>query len=125
MAEGYLRNLAGDRFESVSAGTRPTTLNPLAVKSMAEVGIDISRHRSKGPDAFADIRMDVVITVCNRANDDCPANPAATERIHWNLDDPAEATGTDDERMTVFRRVRDEIHERVRAFLEAGGRQSR
>ena len=121
MAEGFLRHFAGGRMESLSAGTRPTDLNPLAVRAMAEICIDISRQRSKGPDTFADRRVDFVITVCNRANDNCPVYPASTERLHWDLDDPAEATGTRDERMTVFRRVRDEIHHRVRAFLKASG----
>ena len=121
MAEGFLRHLAGDRFESFSAGTRPTPLNPLAVKAMAEVGIDISGHRSKGPDTFADPRMDVVITVCNRANENCPVYPGATQRLHWEFDDPAASTGTEAERMTVFRRVRDEIRGRIRAFLDADG----
>lgn len=125
MAEGFLRHIAGDRYESLSAGTRPTALNPLAVRAMAEVGIDISRQRSKGPDAFADSRVDVVITVCSPANDDCPVYPAATERLPWDFDDPAESTGTEAERMTVFRRVRDEIHGRIRAFLDAGGRNLR
>lgn len=125
MAEGFLRHLAGDRLESLSAGTFPTDLNPLAVRAMAEVCIDISRQRSKGPDTIADRRVDVLITVCNRANDNCPVYPAATERLHWDVHDPAKATGTEDERMTVFRRARDEIHHRVRAFLEASGGHSR
>ena len=119
MAEGFLRHLAGERFESLSAGTRPVPLNPLAVKAMAEVGIDISRQRSKGPETFAAPRMDVVITVCARANDNCPVYPAATERLHWEIDDPAETTGIEEERMSVFRSVRDEICHRIRAFLEA------
>ncbi len=122
MAEGLLRQLANDRFESLSAGTRPTTLNPLAVKAMAEIGVDISVQISKAPDAFADPNVDVVITVCDRANDNCPVYFDATERLHWSLDDPAEATGTEDERMAVFRRVRDEIHGRIRKFLDTGGR---
>jgi arsenate reductase len=120
MAEGFLRHIAGDRFESLSAGTHPTTLNPLAVKVMAEVGIDISRQRSKGPDTLADPTMDVVVTVCDRANGNCPVYPDATARIHWSFEDPAEATGTEDQRMIVFRRVRDEIQGRIRAFLDAG-----
>jgi arsenate reductase len=122
MAEGLLRQLAKDRFESLSAGTRPTTLNPMAVKAMAEIGVDISLQISKAPDAFADPNVDVVITVCDRANDNCPVYFDATERLHWRLDDPAEATGTEDERMAVFRRVRDEIHGRIRKFLDTDGR---
>lgn len=121
MAEGFLRHLAGDRFESLSAGARPAALNPLAVRVMAEVGVDISGQRSKGPDAIAEPGVDVVVTVCNRANEICPVYPAAAGRLHWDFDDPAESTGTEAERMTVFRRVRDEIHGRIRAFLEVGG----
>ena len=122
MAEGFLRNIAGDRFESLSAGTRPTTLNPLAVTAMAEVGIDISRQQPKGIATLADANVDVVITVCDRAHDNCPVCFDAIERLHWSFDDPAAATGTEDERMTVFRRVRDEIRGRIRRFLDTGGR---
>ena len=121
MAEGLLRQLAGDRFESLSAGTRPTTLNPMAVRALAEIGVDISVQRSKAHDAFADSNVDVVITVCDRANESCPVYNGATARLHWSFDDPAEARGTDEQRMSVFRRVRDQIHDRILKFLETGG----
>ena len=120
MAEGFLRHLAGGRFKSLSAGTRPTNLNLLAVKAMAEIAIDIAGQRSKGPDTLADPNVDVVITVCDRANDNCPVYFDATERLHWSFDDPAEATGAEAERLTVFRRVRDEIHGRILKFLDPG-----
>ena len=122
MAEGFLRHIAGDRFESSSAGTRPVALNPLAVRAMAEVGIDISRQQAKGPDTLANPTFDVVVTVCDRAIESCPVYHGATERLHWSFDDPAETRGTDDQRMAVFRRVRDEIHGRIRKFLDTGGR---
>ena len=121
MAEGFLRHLAGDRFESLSAGTRPTTLNPLAVRAMAEVGVDISGQRSKGPDTIEGLPVDIVVTVCDRARGNCPVYPDATAQIHWSLDDPAESCGTPDRRMVVFRRVRDEIQSRIREFLENEG----
>lgn len=117
MAEGFLRHLAGDRFESLSAGTHPSTLNPLAVKAMAEVGIDISAQTSKSPDAFGDLPMDCVVTVCDRAKESCPVYPASTRHLHWSFEDPAEAEGTEAERMRVFRKVRDQIRAQIEGFL--------
>lgn len=117
MAEGLLRSLAGDRFEVVSAGTRPAGLNPTAVEAMKEVGIDISRHRSKDVREFDGQRFDAVITVCDRAKEACPIFPGAKTMLHWELEDPAEAQGSHEERMTVFRRVRDEIADRIREFV--------
>ncbi|HLG14901.1 MAG TPA: arsenate reductase ArsC [Blastocatellia bacterium] len=117
MAEGLLREIAGERFEVASAGTNPTAVNPMAVRAMAEVSVDISSHRSKSVDEMADKPFDCVITVCDRARDACPIFPGAGEQLHWSLDDPAEAMGTEDDRMAVFRRVRDEIAERIRRFV--------
>ena len=118
MAEGFLRHFAGDRFDVASAGTRPAVLNPDAVDAMREVGVDIAQHRSKSVDEFAGQRFDHVITVCDRARESCPIFPAAARLDHWPFDDPAEATGTSEERMAVFRRVRDEIAARIQRFLD-------
>src|SRR6185295_401120 len=93
MAEGLLRHDAGDRFEVVSAGVEPTEVRPLAIKAMNEIGIDISGQRSKSVDTFSGQNFDYVITVCDNANQQCPMFPGKTERIHWSIEDPAEATG--------------------------------
>lgn len=117
MAEGLLRHDAGDRFEVRSAGTYPTRVREEAIEAMGDVGIDISTHRSKSVDEFAGRDFDYVITVCDNAKENCPVFPAATKRIHWSFDDPAVAAGSADERLAVFRRVRDEIRERLREFI--------
>ncbi|MGH7165302.1 MAG: arsenate reductase ArsC [Nitrospiraceae bacterium] len=117
MAEGLLRHFAGDRFEVASAGTHPAGLNPIAVEVMGELGIDISHHRSKKIDAFLGRRFDYVITVCDRAEEACPVFPAAASLLHWSFDDPASAHGPAEARLAVFRRVRDDIAERIRGFL--------
>ncbi len=117
MAEGLLRGLGDDRFEAASAGTRPVGLNPLAVRAMAELGLDISGHASKHVDSLADDQFAYVVTVCDNARETCPTFPADVESLHWSFDDPAEAEGDDEERMPVFRRVRDEIVARVREFI--------
>ena len=116
MAEGWLRDLGGARFEVYSAGTRPSTVRPEAVEAMREVGVDISSHRSKSVDEFKGREFDYVITVCDNARESCPVFPGKTERVHWSFDDPAALSGTWDERLAVFRRVRDEIGERLRAW---------
>lgn len=118
MAEGFLRHFAGDRFDVASAGTRPSVLNPGAVDAMREVSIDIAQHRSKSVEEFAGQRFDHVITVCDRARESCPIFPGATRLDHWSFDDPAEATGTSEERLAIFRRVRDEIAARIQRFLD-------
>src|SRR5918911_1164966 len=106
MAEGLLRRAGGDGFEVFSAGTEPSGVNPLAVEAMREVGIDISTQRSKSVDEFLGQEFDYVITVCDKANRNCPVFPGRTKRIHWSFDDPAEALGERSERLAVFRRVR-------------------
>jgi arsenate reductase (thioredoxin) len=116
MAEGLLRHEAGDRLEIFSAGTRPTTVRPEAIAALAELGIDISGHRSKSVDEFAGQPFDVVITVCETANEACPVFPAGTQRIHWSLEDPAAVQGSDEERLAAFRRIRDQIHQRLKSF---------
>ena len=116
MAEGLLRHIAGDRFDVHSAGTIASFVRPQAIKAMQEIGIDIGPHRSKSVDEFAGQQFDYVITVCDNAKQNCPVFPGKTERIHWSFDDPAEATGSDEEITTVFRRVRDEIRRRLEDF---------
>jgi len=117
MAEGLLRAMAGDRFEVHSAGTKQTRVNPLAIEAMRELGIDITPHTSKTLDRFLDWKLDYVITVCDSANESCPVFPNAVTRLHWSFDDPSAATGTDEERLAEFRRVRDEIAARLETFV--------
>lgn len=116
MAEGWLRHLAGDRFDVASAGTHPAGLNQGAVEAMREVGVDISRHASKKVDQFLGERFDYVITVCDSAKEACPTFPGAASFLHWSFDDPASSQGSPEERRQVFRRVRDEIAGRIRQF---------
>jgi arsenate reductase (thioredoxin) len=117
MAEGILRHVAGDHVEVQSAGTEETRVNPLAIRAMAEIGIDIGGHASKTLDRFLDQPWDHVVTVCDSANDRCPVFPRSAARLHWSFPDPSRATGTDEEKLAVFRRVRGEIEERIRTWL--------
>ncbi len=116
MAEGLLRSEAGDRFDVASAGTEETRVNPLAIEAMNEIGIDISGHTSKTLERFLNDRWDYVITVCDRANESCPFFPGAAERLHWSVEDPSAVQGSHEERLAAFRRIRDQIRERVRQF---------
>jgi arsenate reductase len=109
MAEGFLRQFAGDRFEIFSAGIDPKGLNPLAVEAMKEVDIDISGQRSKDVRQFLGTSFSYVVTVCSSAREKCPVFPGAFRFFHWDLDDPAAAQGTHEEKLAVFRRVRDEL----------------
>jgi arsenate reductase len=118
MAEGLLRAEAGDRFEVESAGTRPVGVRAEAVEVMREAGVDITSHRSKSADEFAGRPFDYVITVCDNARESCPVFPGKTRRIHWSFDDPAAVGGDEQARLAAFRRVRDEIRERLRGWLE-------
>jgi len=117
MAEGLLRHLAGDRFEVASAGIRPAGLHPLAVAAMKEIGIDISGHRSKSVAEVESRAFDYVITVCDQVKEECPFFPARLAQLHWGFDDPAAARGTEEEKLRVFRRVRDEIGDAIQRFL--------
>ena len=119
MAEGLLRHLAGDRFEVMSAGVSPTQVKPEAITAMREIGIDISSHRSKSVDEFSNEQFDYVITVCDNANEQCPVFPGSTKRIHWSFEDPAAADGDENARLAVFCRVREEILQRLRLFVDA------
>ena len=121
MAEGFLRHFGSDRFEAFSAGTKPRSLDPLAVRVMAESGIDISAQHSKSVDERLDRNFDLVITVCDQARESCPVFPGATQQSHWSFPDPSAATGSNDERLYAFRRVRDEIADCVRGFVAEHG----
>lgn len=110
LAEGVLRAAAGDLFEVASAGSKPAGyVHPLAVRAMAEIGIDLSGHRSKHMNEFLELDVETVITVCGNADQACPVFPGQVNRHHWPFDDPAHAKGTEEEQLAVFRRVRDEI----------------
>ena len=121
MAEGLLRHLAGNRFEVMSAGTEATQVRPLAVRAMDEVGIDISGQESKTLDRYVGEPFDYVITVCEEANEACPFFPSATERLHWSLPDPAAAQGTEEDRLKVFRSVRDRLKDHIEGEILRGG----
>ncbi len=116
MAEGLLRSLGGERFEVHSAGTEPKYIHPMAIRAMAEVGVDISGQRSKPIDEFLDQEFDYIITVCDRARDNCPTFPGDSRRIHWSFEDPAAATGSDEQRMQLFRKVRGELSNRLKLW---------
>ena len=117
IAEGLLRHLAGDKFEVFSAGVKPTQVNPLAMKVMDEIGIDISKQRSKSVKEFLNQQFDYVATVCDYARQTCPVFPGKYEKIHWNLEDPAKAQGTEDEKLLIFRKIRNQIKENILKFL--------
>ncbi|PYT15371.1 MAG: protein-tyrosine-phosphatase [Acidobacteria bacterium] len=117
MAEALLRHEAGDRFEVFSAGTRPSQVRSEAIAVMNEIGVDISGQRSKPVDEFKGREFDYVITVCDNAKESCPVFPANTRRLHWSFEDPAAAQGPEEQRKTVFRKVRDGIHARIKVFL--------
>ena len=123
MAEGWLRELVGDRFEVFSAGTDPKeSVHPLAVQVMAEVGVDIAQQRPESLQQYLGQPWDSIITVCDRANETCPIFPGDHERIHWSFEDPAAATGSELQRRAVFRRVRDEVLQRIRLFVAVHSR---
>jgi arsenate reductase (thioredoxin) len=110
MAEGLLRHDGGDAFEVESAGVKPSSVRPEAVQAMREIGVDISGHRSKSADEFTGQEFDYIITVCDHAKETCPVFPGKATRIHRSFEDPpAPGVGGDEERMAIFRRVRDEI----------------
>ena len=117
MAEGFLRALAGERFEVESAGTEARGVNPLAARVMAEAGVDVAGQTSKTLDRFLGAPWDYVVTVCDSANEACPVFPGAATRLHWSFEDPSAARGAESERLTVFRRVRDEIKTRIETWL--------
>jgi len=113
MAEALLNHLYGDRYEAFSAGTEATRVHPLAIETMQRIGIDISGHHSKTVDSFVGRKFDVVITVCDDANESCPFFPTHGRRLHWSLEDPSAAFGTEAERLAVFEKIRDQIRDRL------------
>jgi arsenate reductase len=113
MAEGYLRYAAGDRFEPLSAGIEPRGLNPLAVEAMQEIGIDISHQTSKDVVKLLGQHIPYVVTVCDKARERCPIFPRTYKFLHWSFEDPAAAQGSNEEKLAVFRRVRDEIAQKI------------
>jgi arsenate reductase len=119
MAEGLLRHLGGERFEVFSAGTEATQVRPLAIRAMAELGIDISRQESKKLDRYLGEPFDEVITVCDTAAEVCPVFPGASRRRHWSFEDPSKATGSETEQLAVYRHIRDEIRSRIENELLA------
>jgi arsenate reductase len=118
MAEGLLRHMAGDKLQVFSAGVAPTRVRPEAIEVLAEIGIDISNHRSKSVDEFLGQDFDYVITVCDNANEHCPLFPGETKRIHWSFSDPAAIEGDETLRLTAFRTARDQIAERLKQFAQ-------
>jgi arsenate reductase len=121
MAEGILRDLAGDRFEVMSAGTEAARVRPQAIKVMNELGIDISGQESKTLERYLGETFDYVITVCDGANEACPFLPGAQRRLHWSSKDPAAAEGSEEQRLGVFRKVRNQIKRRIEEELVTGG----
>jgi len=117
MAEGLLRWLGGDSYEALSAGTRATQVRPEAVAVMREIGVDIGGQSSKSLDRYLPEEIDVVVTVCDEANEECPVFLNARRRMHWSIDDPARAGGTEAERLSAFRKARDNLRNRIEAEL--------
>ena len=113
MAEGLLREMGAGNFEAFSAGTEATQVRPLAIRAMAELGIDIAGYRSKVLTEYLKQPFDYVITVCDQANESCPFFPGATNRLHWSFPDPSKASGSEEEQLTVYREVRDAIAARI------------
>lgn len=119
MAEGLLRHLGGTTFEAYSAGSQPSVVHPLAIEVMREIGIDISRQRSKHVSEYLGSSFAHVITVCGSARESCPIFPGAPAMEHWPIDDPGAVGGSEEERLGVFRTARDQISKRVRQFVAA------
>jgi len=119
MAEGIVNHFLGDRLEAFSAGTRATFVHPMAIAVLKEIGIDISRQRSKNLSEFDGQNFDEVITLCGNANETCPLFIGGTKRIHIGFDDPAQADGSEEDILREFRRVRDEMEKKLIAFFQA------
>jgi arsenate reductase len=119
MAEGLMKSLGSEQWDVKSAGTFPSYVHPLAIRVMEEIGIDISQQTSKSYEQFLEERFDYLITLCDEASQTCPVFSGEGERLHWPLEDPATAIGTIDERMMVFRKVRDEIKTKIEELLKS------
>lgn len=124
IAEGLVRHFGGNRFEAVSAGTHATELNPMAVKVMEEIGIDISGQWSKSLEGMRSREFDYVITVCDKAREFCPIFPGSTTSLHWDIEDPAAVTGSPEEKKEAFARVRDKLKALILRFISSGSRQN-
>lgn len=123
MAQGWFEKLSDGAWQAESAGSNPAGyVHPLAIRAMGEVGVDLSTNTSKHVDRFAAEPFDLVVTVCDSARDACPAFAAATETLHWPFADPAHATGSEDEKMQMFRSVRDQIRDKIAAWLASASR---
>ncbi|MDA0284715.1 MAG: arsenate reductase ArsC [Planctomycetota bacterium] len=119
MAEALWETLGQGEWQSESAGSKPSGyVHPLAIRAMQELDIDISANQSKLLDQFRNQEFDLVVTVCDNAKDSCPVFRGAKQTLHWPFDDPADATGTEEEQMVFFRRVRDEIRNRIQTYLD-------
>lgn len=125
MGEGLFRRAGGHDWEVFSAGTKPSFVRPEAIAVMQELGIDISSHRSKSVDEFLDVPFDYVVTVCDNARDNCPVFPNAAKRIHWSFEDPAAVESDETTRLAVFRKVREQIRQKVDAFFQNQAGQAR
>ena len=119
MAEGLMREMGGNNYEVASAGVSPTQVRPEAVEVMKEIGIDISRHFSKGVDRFVADNFDYVITVCDNANEHCPVFPGHAQRMHWSFEDPAQVEGDEATKLSAFRTIRDQIKQRIATFIDS------
>ena len=119
MAEGWLRHLGGSGYEAHSAGTQATAIRPLAIRAMVEAGVDISGQASKRLDRYLAEPWDYVVTVCDQANESCPFFPGGRHRLHWSFRDPSQATGNEGEQLEVYRRVRNDIKERIEQFIRS------
>jgi arsenate reductase (thioredoxin) len=124
MAEGLLRDAGGDRFEVYSASTDPTDVHAEAIVVMAEIGINITARCSKSVEEFAGRHFDFVISVCDHAREFCPVFPGESKHVHWSLPDPVAGAGSDEERKALFRKVRDEMKHRIKAFVAEHGESS-
>ncbi|MDP6532626.1 MAG: arsenate reductase ArsC [Candidatus Marinimicrobia bacterium] len=121
MAEGLLRDIAGDRFEVFSAGTHPSIVHPNAIAVMEEIGIDISGHSSDGIDGYISAGMDTVITVCDSANQSCPVFPGDINRMHWSISDPFSGWDLNPDQLDSFRECRETIRERIKEYISHSG----
>ena len=117
IAHGLLRELAGDQYEVFSAGSNPSQVHPMSISVMEEIGINISYHTSDHVDDYLDYGIDIVITVCDNANQACPTFPLNVERIHWSIDNPFQGWNFDKKQMDAFRETRSEIQEKIQEFL--------
>lgn len=121
MAEGLINSMPGEQWEAYSAGTHPSRLNPYAIRAMSEIDIDITGQESESVEKYLNEPLDLVVTVCSDADQNCPIFPGPVQRVHIGFDDPANVVGTDAEIMSEFRRVRNEIQDRLLGYLKEQG----